>query len=159
MRPLLKYLSERPVERGLLAWDALSSTLVSDGGLLAELRAAAAPYKDVLPAPARSCIDLNAHPAEKLIPGGFEDKEELVLLALVNEHSLQALAELRRRKDPIVDRPGTHTSMQMMGRLWHLGHAPTLAAVYLDYLSRALGYRAAARDLCEAMLDAAAAKR
>ncbi len=27
-------------------------------------------------------------------------------------------------------------------------HAPTLAAAYLDYLSRSLGHRAAARDLC-----------
>jgi hypothetical protein len=159
VRPLLEYLRERPVERGLLAWDALSSTLVPDGELLAELRAAATPFHDVLPAPARSCVDLNAHPADKLIPGGYEDKQELVLLALLNEHSLQALAEMQRRKDPIVATSGTHTSMQMMGRLWHLAHAPTVAAVYLDYVSRALGFRAAARDLCEAMLDAAAAKR
>jgi hypothetical protein len=159
LRPLLKYLLERPLERGLLAWDALSSTLVPDGELYGELRAAAGPFIDVLPAPARSCIDLNAHPAEKLIPGGYEDKQEIVLLALANEHSLQALAELKRRKDPIVERSGTHTSLQMMGRLWHLAHAPTLAAVYLDYLSRDLGDRAAARDLCEAMFDAAAAKR
>jgi hypothetical protein len=159
VQPLLQYLAERPLERGLLAWDAISSTLVRDGGFLDELRAAAAPYKDVVPAPARSCIDLNAHPAESIIPGGYEDKQELVLLALVNEHSLSALAELRRRKDPLVDKSGTHTSMQMVGRLWHLAHAPTLAAVYLDYLARALGFRAAARDLCEVMLDVAAAAR
>jgi hypothetical protein len=159
VRPLLKYLAERPLERGLLAWDALSSTLVPDGEYLDELRAAAAPYQDLLPAPARSGIDLNAHPAEKLVPGGYEDREELVLLALLNEHSLQALAELHRRKDPIVDKPNTHTSLQMMGRLWHLAHAPTLASVYLDYLSRVLDFRTAARDLCETMLDAAAAKR
>src|SRR6476646_4141668 len=41
LRPVLDWLKDRPLERGLLAWDALVSTVISDESLLAELRAAA----------------------------------------------------------------------------------------------------------------------
>jgi hypothetical protein len=156
---LLKWFEQRPLERGLLAWDALSSTLIPDGEELDRLRAAALPFKDVLPAPGHACVDLNAHPAQSLVPGGHEDEKLMMLFVLANEHSLQALAELKWRKDKLVERPGTHASLQAVGRLLQLAHAPTLSSVYLDYLSRPLGFRPAARDLCEVMFDAGASQR
>jgi hypothetical protein len=159
LRPVLDWLKDRPLERGLLAWDALSTTVIADDKLLEELRAAAAPYAEILPAPGRPCIDLNAHPAEGLIGRAHEKKDILELFALVNEHSLGALQELKLRNDKLVGRPGTLASLHAVGRLLHLAHAPTLSAMYLDYLSRALGFRGAARDLCEVMFDAGASKR
>ncbi len=159
VRPLLDWLANRPLERALLAWDLLATTLVPDAELLAELRRAVAPFKEVLPAPGCACIDLNAHRAESLIPAGLEDGDEISLFALANEFSLTALAELERRKDPLPRKTGVLISVRAIGRVLHLAHAPTLGAIYLDYQARTLGFRPAAHDLCELMFDASAAAR
>jgi hypothetical protein len=159
LRPLLNWLAKRPLERALFAWDALAMSVIQDGELLGELRAASSPHKNVLPQPGRVCIDLNAHPATKLILGRTPDAHVLQLLSEASDHSLAALAELGERGDSLPQKPGAQASIRALGRLLHLAHAPTLAALNLDYLSRGLGFRLAARDLCEAMLDVGAAER
>jgi hypothetical protein len=163
IRPLLVKLQNRPLERALVAWDVLASTLIPDGEpLLDELRAACAPLREVLPAPGQAGVDLNAHPAEQLVEELAGKKPDAHLVELMNDLSdldLAALGELRRRKDPLVEKSGTHVSLQAFGRLLALAHLPTLSAVYLDYLSRTLGFRNAGRDLCETLFDVGASMR
>jgi hypothetical protein len=159
VRALWSWTEKRPLERALLAWDTLATTLISDDAWLAELRHAAAVYRQALPPPGKPCIDLNRHPVEKLIPGGLTEESPVMLMAMANDHSLAALSELLRRQDPLPKKSGTAASLMAIGRVLHLAHAPTLAAVYQDYLSRTLAFRPAARDLTETMFDMDAAER
>jgi hypothetical protein len=160
VRALLPWLARRPLERGLFAWDVLCGALV-DEPLAAELRAAARPLAAVLPEPGQRGVDLNRHPSDGLIArfARLEHTDETWLLAAAYDHQLAALAELARRRDPLVDDPAVLVSLQAFARTLHLAHLPTLAAVYFDFLSRVLGHRPAALELCETLLDGEATAR
>ncbi len=152
---LLSAWAERPLERALVAWDALHRSLLPIGDpLLIELRAAVRPLRAF--ATGRE-LSLDRHPAGELIAAlapALTGAHEVELLAFAFEHRLAALAELERRNDPLVRKPGTFDSLRAFAGLLHLARLPSLASVYLDFASRALGHRPAALDLCEALFDA-----
>lgn len=155
-------LDKRPLERALIAWDTLAASLLAPGDpFAAELRAAARPLASILPAPARFGVDLNQSPSTRLIAelGGSEaaparSVEELVA---AYDFSLVTLERLRAAGDPMLRAPAVLSGLRAFAKLLQLAHLPTLASVYFDYLSRALGHRAAALDLCETLFDAEAA--
>jgi hypothetical protein len=156
--PLCGQLEARPLERALVAWDALNGALfTADDPLLPALRGWAAPLGPVLPGDGRRGIDLNRWPSHELIAAsvGHPRKEAplLELLAGANERRLADLGELLRRGDPLLMRPGTGAALAAFGRLLHLAHLPVTASVFLDFVSRAMGYRKAALDLCETLFD------
>lgn len=157
VRALWRWLDGRPLERALVAVDVAARSLVDDA-LGTELGAAAATL-GALVTRGEPGVDLNAHPGATLVDRFARDpaldaQPTADLLALSYDFHLGAIDALARRRDPILRQPATHESLRAFGRLLHLAHLPTLASVYLDVVSRPLGYRAAALDLCEALFDA-----
>lgn len=162
VRAVWAWLDGRPLERALVAVDVLARALLApeDEPLAAELRAAAATLGKLRPPPGAVGIDLNVAPADELVATfardpAIEARHTADLLALSFDFHLGALDELRRRGHGLVASAETHESMRAFGRLLSLAHLPTLSSVYLDWLSRPLGYRPAALDLCETLFDAA----
>lgn len=161
VRAIFAWLANRPLERALVAVDVLAGTLLSpdDEALAAELRAAASTLGALRPPPGEVAIDLNAHPASALIErfardASLQSRAEPDLLALSYDFHLGALDELGRRGHALVRAAETHESIRAFGRLLQLAHLPTLASLYLDWLSRPLAHRRAALDLCETLFDA-----
>jgi hypothetical protein len=160
LRALMPLLERHPLERALIAWDALCGAIFVEGDpFVDELRAFVRPLKAVLPAAGVRGIDLNRTPSVALIKrySGMNElgRAHIVeLLGAAYEHKLAAYGELERRGDSFGRDHDVHVSLHSLARVLHLAHLPTLASVYLDYLSRALGYRAAGFDLCETLLDA-----
>ncbi|MDB4966353.1 MAG: hypothetical protein JWN44_2042 [Myxococcales bacterium] len=155
-------LQGRPLERALVAWDTLaSSVLAPDDRFGDELRAASQPLRPVLPAAARFGIDLNHHPSTTLVadfggsaapvPTGVEE------LVAAFGFSLATLERLRAAGDPMMRAPAVLGSIAAFAKLLQLAHLPTLASVYFDYLAGALGERPCALELCETLFDAEAA--
>jgi hypothetical protein len=157
---LLPLLEKHPLERALVAWDVLGGSLFVQGDpFVDELRAAARPLKGVLPPPGGRGIDLNQTDSVELVrrfSGGaaLGEAHVIELLGAAYEHKLAAFGELVRRGDELVADHGVHVSLHSLARLLYLAHLPSLASVYFDYLSRALGYRPAAIGLAETLLDA-----
>jgi hypothetical protein len=159
VRALWSWLDGRPLERALVAVDVLAGALLDDDALAAELDVAAATLGALRPPRRDVGIDLNAHPASTLIErfardSSLQPRAEADLLALSYDFHFGALDELSRRGHALVHDAGTHESIRAFARLLQLAHLPTLASVYLDWLSRPLGYRRAALDLCETLFDA-----
>lgn len=161
VRAIWTWLADRPLERALVAVDVLAGALFGpdDEALAAELRGAASLLGPLRPPRGEVAIDLNAHPASALVERfardpSLQSRAVADLLALSYDFHLGALDELMRRGDPLVRKPGTLESIRAFGRLLHVAHLPSLASVYLDLLSRPLGYRPAALDLCETLFDA-----
>jgi hypothetical protein len=157
LRPLLLALENHPLERALVAWDALNGSLLADGdALVEELRQAARPLKAIL---APRGIDLRRITSQELIRrfSGSAQLGEAHIVALLGgayEHQLAAYEELHRRGDEMVGDRRVHISLHSLARVFQLAHLPSLASVYFDYLARSLGYRRAAFDFCETLLDA-----
>ena len=161
VRAIWTWLTNRPLERALVAIDVLAGALLApdDEALAAELRAAASTLGALRPPPGEVALDLNAHPAVALVERfardpSLQSRAEADLLALSYDFHLGALDELARRRHALVRADETQESIRAFGRLLHLAHLPTLASVYLDWLSRPLGHRRAALDLCETLFDA-----
>lgn len=155
-------LAGRPLEQALVAVDVLAQAVLPPREpLLGELRAAAALLEGARTA-GELGVDLNAWPASALIERharGLEGASVIELMARAYEQDLGALGELERRGDELVKKPATRESVHAFGRLAGLARLPTLASVYLDWLVRGLGFRAAAMDLCEVLFDAGMAHK
>lgn len=160
IKALLPLLEKHPLERALVAWDTLNGSIfVRADPFVEELRAAARPLKEILPPPGARAIDLHRIDSVALVRrfSGSAELGEAHLVELLGgayEHKLAAYEELQRRGDQLAADRDVHISLHALARLLHLAHLPSLAAVYFDYLSRALGYRAASLGLCETLLDA-----
>jgi hypothetical protein len=156
---LLPLLEKHPLERALVAWDVLGGSLFVQGDPFVDvLRAAVRPLAGVLPPGGRG-IDLNRIDSVELVrrfsgTGALGEAHVVELLGAAYEHKLAAFDELARRGDELVGDRGVHVSLHSLARLLHLAHLPSLASVYFDYLSRALGYRPAAMSLAETLIDA-----
>jgi hypothetical protein len=165
VRALWPTLAERPLERALIASDVLAQSIFSsDDGLVGELRQAVRRLGKARPAPGQLGVDLNAHPAATLLATvardpALERRPTPDLLALAYEFHLGALDELGRRGDPLLAKADVRASVLAYARLLQLAHLPSLASVYLDWLSRALGQRTAALPLCETLFDAEAPRK
>jgi hypothetical protein len=160
---LLDRFEGRPLEQGLLAWDALTGAIVTDAeaAFLERLQAHARPLASVLPPvgtdASRQGMDLNPHPASALIASYAG--EPASPLEAAKTHSLGALALLHRQGHEIFAREPSVQSMIAFARALHLARLPTLASVYLDFLVRVVGRRDLVADLAEALLDAGAPER
>jgi hypothetical protein len=162
LRALWPLLADRPLERALVAVDALAQTLFApdaDGAFVAELRQATKPLGAARPAPGQLGVDLNTHAAATLLATVARDpslaqRPTADLLVLAYDFHLGALDELGRRGDPLLAKPDVQTSVLAYARLLQLAHLPSLASVYLDWLGRSVGQRAAALPLCETLFDA-----
>jgi hypothetical protein len=160
VRAIWAWLAGRPLERALVAVDVLARSLVAaDDPLRGELAAAAATLGPMRPPPGEVGIDLNAHPAAALVETLARDpaldaRATADLLVLSYDFHLGAIDALARREHPMLRDAEVHESLRAFGRVLSLAHLPTLASVYLDYLSRPLGYRRAALDVCETLFDA-----
>jgi hypothetical protein len=166
---LLPAFAERPLERGLLAWDVLTGSVFSDDveeqKLLGELRAAARAVAPALPSPGQRGANLTARSGPELVETfavpAFRDAAPAAVLEAVKDHALGALARVPTLEGAagFVQKPEVLESVRAFARLLRFAHAPTLASVYLDYLWRGLNYVPAFTDLCEIMLDADAMER
>jgi hypothetical protein len=165
---LLGWLDGRPLESGLLAWDALTTSLYADeeAPFVERLRGLARAVKEALPGPAERGANLAAHPATALIerfaqpPLASAPLEQLT--AGAKNFSLGALAALRARGGEaaaLTANPDVLDGVRAFARFLHLARLPSLASVVLDFLWRGLGHQPAFFDLCETMLDAEAPDR
>lgn len=160
--------AERALEAAAVAWDALTRAIFPKGDpLVAQLVEIARPLATrARPAAAPDRppgIDLNHTPATELArtlgAPGRADESVVSLYEQALAHRLDALVELRRRGDPLVEAQGTRDSLVAFGRLLGLAHLPTWASLHLDVAARGLGARAAALPLCEVLFDAGTPER
>ena len=161
---LWQKLEARPLERALVAVDVLAQALWAPREpLLGELRAAASSLGDARPPAGELGVDLNAHPARALIERyrqpELEARPTIDLIAMSYELGLGVLDELVRRDDDLLSHRATRESVHAYARLASLARLPTLASVYLDWLMRGLGWRAAGLDLCETLFDAGVSRK
>ena len=160
VRALWKWLDGRPLERALVAVDVLGRSLMPSGDPFAgELALAAATLGALRPPPGSTAIDLNEHPAASLIARfardpGASGRVVAELGVRSYDFDLGALDALAERRHELVASDATHESIRAFGKLLSLARLPTLASLYLDWVSRPLGYRRAAMDLCETLFDA-----
>lgn len=165
VRGLWDKLANRPLERALIAVDALAYAIWSpDDPLYAELRAAASTLGAARPTDGKPGIDLDAHSATELLERHarapeLEGATTVELLAMAYEQHLGAFGELQRRGDDLFTKPATRDSIQAFARLAAVARLPTLASVYLDWLMRGLDVRDAGPDLFETLFDAGAAEK
>ncbi len=160
---LLEQLSDRPLEQSLIAWDVLSSTLLTDDGrVLPELRRFAKQIAKEGVVPGQSGIDLNVRSGLALMQEHAERRagDPFVRLAVVDTGGippLEALHQLWADKHPMQSAEEIdllHRTRQFAVRLGR-AQLPTLAMVYLDHLARQWQLADAALDLCELLLDLA----
>lgn len=158
----------RTLEAAAVAWDALTHAIFPKGdALVAQLRVIAEPVARIArPAAAPGAprgIDLNQTPATELVrrmaASTIASENVLALYDQALAHRLDALVELKRRRDPVVDGKGTRDSVLAFGRLLDYAHLPTWASLHLDVAARGLGARAAALALCEVLFDAGTPER
>lgn len=167
VRALWPTLVARPLERALFAADVLAQSLLAppkDDPLLGELRSAARQLGKARPGDGRLGVDLNAHSAASLVAELARDpslarRPNADLLALAYEFHFGALDELVRRGDALLGKHEVRTSIRAYARLLQLAHLPSLASVYYDWLSRVVGWRAPALELCETLFDAEAPQK
>jgi hypothetical protein len=160
VRALWKWLDGRPLERALVAVDVLARSLLPpDDPFAGELALAAVTLGPLRPPPGSVGIDLNEHPAATLVArfardAGVRARVVAELLVRSYDFDLGALDALAERGHELVASASTHESIRAFGKLLSLARLPTLASLYLDWVSRPLGYRRAAIDLCETLFDA-----
>ena len=159
VRPLFAWLDGRPLERALVAVDVLARSLLPAGdAFAAELGRAAATLGELRPPPSEVALDLNAHPAGALVARfartpALATRPVAELLVRSYDFDLGALDALVLGNHALVQDASTHESIRAFGRLLSLARLPSLASLYLDWVSRPLGYRRAALDVCETLFD------
>lgn len=154
----------RPLERGLIAWDALTQSTIPDweATRLNRLQSAAERVRDVLPPPGESGILTTVAPdavvarfvTDELRAGGVDR-----WLDGVSIHELAAYEALRLSAGKAIDEvraAGMLDELRTFARLLALAHLPTLASFYLHYAWRVLGDEQALPLLCETLCDAEA---
>lgn len=152
---LLQWLSGRPIEQGLLAWDALwgSMPTLEDQPLIHRWRELALPLLEILPpAGTRGASFIQWLPGdfirEKMDPP--EDLEAALL-----DHDLTALEFARTTEgyeDLAVD-PELRNAVRAFAQLLALAHFPTLATFYLGWTWSTLGDEKSLDLLLEILLD------
>jgi hypothetical protein len=155
---VLQQFAGRPLERGLVAWDVLASTLFlpSESAYRDELMATARPLGTLLPRAGRrgiGSVELTA--ALALATPAFATASDDALADALATHSLGAYETLRergaagllRRQQSLVDRT------RLFAHLLHLARLETTASFYLRYLWQTLAWPAALPDYCEVRLD------
>lgn len=161
VKVVLDWFEDRPLERGLFAWDVLCGSLLQrdDEAFLELLGDAARPIREVVPALGEGYIyTARVSPeemVERLALPAFEGSSGDPLQAGLAVNALGAIEALKRdaglefvQSSPIPD-----ALLRFAGFL-NLAHLPTLASFYLAYLWRTLDYRPALPVYAEVMLDA-----
>lgn len=159
---LLDAFAERPLERALVAWDALAGSLVGEDGYLERLRREARLARELLPPPGEQGIARGQAPLPTLLQRGPLVADAETLADRADEHDLAAVEALRLHGGPLADalrEPARLEGARSFGRLVHLAGLPTLASLHLQHLHDAFGHAPALDDLCEALLDAGAPSR
>jgi hypothetical protein len=160
--PLLAWLARRPVERGLLAWDALwgGTFTPEEQPLVKQLRDAARAVRDVLPAAGTRGASFASIKPEAFVrtatasifDGSSNDQIEQALL----EHDLGGFEHARLAGGDytaLLDHADVRTALRSVAQLMALAHLPTLASFYLAYLWSAFGDEPALELLIELLLD------
>lgn len=141
--------ADRPVERGLLAWDALNGAILPAGALVDELRADARVVAAVLPKPGRAYVQLDEAKIDQLVA--------TIAVPALQKHS----SEERADADPPVGglRTGLESDLTLLevnrqwARLLDRAHLPTLASFRLADLYLHRKHERALVDLVEILLD------
>jgi hypothetical protein len=149
--------ADRPLERGLLAWDVLTGSLLdpTDTQTLAELRGDARLIRAILPDAGQRGIRPR-HPQaaaliEALRPKRLLTADRTELGQAVAAQVLGSYELLRRLEGH--DRQALELWTRW-GRMLSRAHLPALASFYLDEVWSRQGHRPALPDLVEALLDA-----
>lgn len=163
---LFQQLEQRPLERGLLAWDVLTSSLLAPDEVS---------FRDRLRAWARDVAAVLPLPGQRGFPAATMSSGELVremsaprwrsvddedLLAGIMTHDLGAFAQFRARHPDdlgfLVDEKLLAATSQL-AVLLAAAHLPTLASFYQHFLWTELDHRDIWPDLVETLLDVGAA--
>jgi hypothetical protein len=160
---LLASFESRPLERGLLAWDVLSGSLLrTDDKQLDRLRRDASAVAEILPkvTPPLRCVSVRDVDLKALVRrvamGPYESLpfEEQQPLAAAN--ALAAIEMYVTVDRESVNARRLRASAPRFAQFVDLAHASTLASFYLHYLWRRVGDRAALVPLLEVLADAGA---
>jgi hypothetical protein len=146
----------RTVERGLLAWDVLTgSVLAPDDPALESLRADARRVSSVLPSPGQRWPRPGR--AGQLIEElAVPDLRHLTVEQLGSGRSAPLLGWYKIGYERLGDDPAGLERLRQFAALLHRAHLPVLAAFHLDDLWHTWRYRPALDDLIEVLLDAGA---
>ena len=164
LEALAEQLRDRPLERGLLAWDVMNGALFEQHAGLEPWRDWAATVAVTLPQGGRrgfpAAAVLSSEIVESIAAPAHASDDDDRLIAGMMAHELGAYAIFRKRHPEdlsfLTDEKLLPTTLQM-ARLFALAHLPTLASIFQDYARTQLGHAAAYEDLCETLLDEGAA--
>jgi hypothetical protein len=160
LESLAKQLGDRPLERGLLAWDVMNSCVFEQHAGVEPWRDWATSIATQLPpngrrgypvafVSAREVVESIAAPAQ----AGADDER---LFAGMMAHELGAYAAFKKghpkELDFLVEEKLLASTLQV-ARLFALAHLPTLASFYQEYLRAEFGVAEADEDVCETLLD------
>jgi hypothetical protein len=150
--------ADRPLERGLFAWDVLAGSIIESPELLATLRRDAIAVREVLPEPGERHSKLDRISSTELVDrmavARFKDVSVEQLLEAAHRRDLGAMRELQKRgfDEKMVSTGFLRDSHRFAASIASM-HCPTLSSFYLDFIWRGLYYRPALADLCETYLD------
>ncbi|HEY2744222.1 MAG TPA: hypothetical protein VGL86_06355 [Polyangia bacterium] len=140
-----------PVERGLLAWDALNGALLTDDALVRDLQKDAAVVRKLLPKPGHAFPLILPDEIERLVAGvalpALQSLDERGRMDAIGRQALGAL-----RLDGNASEKQLELARQS-ARALHRSHLSSLAAVRLADLFFHHRYRRAIVDLVEVLLD------
>jgi hypothetical protein len=163
LESLANQLADRPLERGLLAWDVMNSCLFEQHAGVEPWRDWATAIATQLPPNGRrgypaAFISAREVVASITAPEQHAAADDERLLAGMMAHELGAYAAFKKGHpedlDFLVDEKLLPTTLQI-ARLFSLAHLPTLASFYQEYLRTEFGLAEADEDVCETLLDCA----
>lgn len=157
--------TDRPLDAGLAAWDAINQMVLSqsdeDRALAARCKTLVAPLAAILPPPGELCVDLAKHSAKDIVAThatNAQSADDATLERDAAAHSLVAIHALSLRPfgQALFARDGAKQALRDRAFLLNNARLSTLASVYVDLAFRHLGDPAAVIPLTEIFLDARA---
>jgi len=160
LRALADQLADRPLERGMLAWDVMNSCVFEEHDGIEPWRDWATSIAPQLPPNGRRGFPAAFMLAREVVdtiavPPREKDDDDRLIEGMM-AHELAAYSLFKKRNpdnlDFVVEEKLLATTLQV-ARLFSLAHLPTLASLYQDYFRSQFASSQGDEDVCETLLD------
>jgi hypothetical protein len=160
LRALADQLEDRPLERGLLAWDVMNSCVFEEHDGVEPWRDWATSIASQLPPNGRRGFPAAFISAREVVdtiavPPREKDDDDRLIEGMM-AHELAAYSLFKKRSpdqlDFLVEEKLLATTLQV-ARLFSLARLPTLASFYQEYFRCELAPSQGDEDVCETLLD------